>query len=219
MTYKLPDPALRLNRTVGGTLHFIVDNETELPSANVIDGDTAITSDNSRYWMRVAGAWTIDSAGASIVGAWTRGVRSIPGKIVSATGISGAANTAQTLATIPLPKNTLYALGDRLNIRCTWRFSGGGPITGTIGVNGVTVGSMSAIGGSANRVLDTFIQYVSPTTANIVPTGNGLLNESLMAVNLPGFTWTAPQSITFSQSATVSNFLTLYFLAADIYPA
>jgi hypothetical protein len=218
LNYRLADPSVRQNRTAGGTLLFTVDDESELPEIDVITGDTAITLDNSRFWVRENNLWVSDKSNLALKTPLGRAVRTAVNKVVNGLGIAGNPNTSQTVASISLPKNTLYTLGDRLNVRGVYGVASGlSSITATIRLNGVTLARRVR---SGVRLHDwhIWVQYLSPTSANIVSTNDFIVDPVLTRLNVTGFDWTQPQLLEVTQSAATTNFLKVSFLSADIYP-
>lgn len=142
---------------------------------------------------------------------------STPQTYISGTGTSGADNSAETLYTVALPANSLTHLGDRVRIRCYFNSTGAVPITGTTAINGVPVGTITHTGAASLNLTESWMHYIDATHANIIEQEAGPLGN-LSAANVTGFNWTASQNITFAQSQTLNEHLTLYALIVDLFP-
>jgi hypothetical protein len=143
-------------------------------------------------------------------------LRTLP-NFVSGTGTAGADNTAQTVVSVTLPANSMIEVGDRIRVRGYWRGDTGGGITGTLAVNGVTVGTNTDGGGSTLQPQEAWLHYVDNTHANIMSTNAAGWDAAVSSVNVAGFDWDSDQSLTMAQSAVANNHIVVYFLAADLF--
>lgn len=104
INYAIPAGTNIINRPAGAYLRFMCEAEADLPTANVVDGDMAFTEDVDRRWLRVGGAWVLqtnDVIAAALVstsqtaalpiGAWTDGqyLKRVGAEIVGA-AVSGS---------------------------------------------------------------------------------------------------------------------------------
>ena len=144
-------------------------------------------------------------------------VYTIANTYVSGTGTAGADNTAQTVKTIVLPANTLSQLGDRTRIRVYWFGDTGSPITGTTKLNGVTIGHTTDLGATSPQVIESWLHYIDNTHANIIENESGEIGAA-SAVNVSGFDFDSDQNIDVTQDQIANNHITVYFIAADIFP-
>jgi hypothetical protein len=142
---------------------------------------------------------------------------------VSATGSAGAVNTAQTVLSRTLPANSLRQVGDRLRVRAYFLTDGGAGIDCSIKLgplaSEVLVSNITHTGAGTFDVVETWLHYIDDTHANLIeqyPGGGGL--GALTAINVAGFDWDANQSIIITQSASASNFITVYGMFVDIMP-
>lgn len=140
---------------------------------------------------------------------------------ISGTGTAGADNTAQTVKTLTMPANVMREVGDRLRIRAYWVGTTGGALTGTValGPSGseVSVSNTTDGGGTSAQVNEAELQYIDDTHANILEIEAGALG-ALSAPNVSGFTWSAAQSIIFTQDAAVGNHAILYTVIVEVLP-
>lgn len=104
------------NRPSGAYLRFMCDSASDLPSANVIDGDRAFTNDTGRTYARSGGAWAlvvaaVTSANAVIttsdtaalpIGAVTDGqfLKRVGARVVGAAGGGGGAAWGEITGTL-----------------------------------------------------------------------------------------------------------------------
>ena len=136
---------------------------------------------------------------------------------ISGTGTAGTDNTAQTVKSITLPKNSLTQLGDRVRIRTYWRGDTGAPITCTMTLNGVTIGHETDAGGTSLFLDETWLHYIDNTHANIIEVEAGALG-AVSAANVAGFTWDAAQTINADQDKIVSNHVVVFAIIVDVFP-
>jgi hypothetical protein len=159
---------------------------------------------NGAVWVPLAAGWLPVGPNHAI------------GGFASAAGVSGVDNTAMTLQTITLPFEEMTAIGDRLVVHAFFRGDTGGPITATVRLNGVPISSGS-VSGTNWLVIESRVNYLTPTTAQITDGGSG--TGSLTSNNVSGFNWAADQPLTFSQGKTANQRLTLYSFNVNIEPA
>ena len=140
----------------------------------------------------------------------------LPTNFVSGVGVAGADGTAQTIKTIVMPKNTLTQLGDRIRIRCYWKGDTGTAITGTLKLNGVTVGTKTDSGAASFEVNEAWLHYIDATHANIIESGDppGAASDN----NVAGFNWAASQNVEISQDNIGNNHIVVFFLCVDVFP-
>jgi hypothetical protein len=150
--------------------------------------------------------------------AFSNSVRTLPTNYGSGTGTAGSDNTAGAVKTIVCAANTLLRQGDRMRVRAYWIGGAGLTITGTLAVNGVTVCTNNDLGATDIKVLEAWLHYVDATHANIISVPDGVISQSVSAVNVAGFNWAANQNITVSQDAVMAKHLTVYLLVGDIFP-
>ncbi len=161
------------------------------------------------------GTWVV-YASINAIGKQKHVVQTTVTTYVSGTGTAGTDNTAMTVLARTLAANIMAELGDRVRIRGYFQATGGAPCVGTIKLNTVEVASISVV--STNfQAIECWLHYIDATHANIIeqhPDGLGALS----AANVAGFTWTAAQSLIFTQDAVPGQHLTIYFLAVDFFP-
>lgn len=147
--------------------------------------------------------------------------RSTPITYISGTGVAGTDNTAMTIKTLVLPKNTLVQNGDRLRVRTYWKGDTGTPVTGSIKIgpaaSEVLVSHTSDGGAATLQLNEVWLHYIDNTHSNIIENEAGGLG-ALSDVNVAGFTWNADQNIIFTQNAIANNHCVLYAVIVDIFP-
>ena len=136
---------------------------------------------------------------------------------VSGTGAAGVDNTAQSVASVTIPANSMIEVGDRMRVRAYWRGDSGSPITGTLALNGVTVGSNTDGGAATLQPQEAWLHYVDATHANIMSTNAAGWDTAVSAANVAGFNWASAQTLAMSQNAIVGNHIVVYFLAPDLF--
>jgi hypothetical protein len=151
---------------------------------------------------------------SDVTGNLVGGQRSLSTNYISGTGTAGVDNTAQTVVTVAIAANTLTQVGDQLQLLSYWRGDTGAAITGTLALNGGTVGNTTDAGGTALQLCETWLQYVDATHANVLEYEAGALG-AVSAANVAGFNWAASQNLTLAQNAIVANHIVVFSLTAE----
>ena len=142
-------------------------------------------------------------------------VRPLPNFVGSTAGADG---TAQVVVTLAVAANTMTQVGDRIRVRCYWIGDTGTPITGTLAVNGVTVGASTDGGGATVQYAEAWLHYRDATHANIMSSNTSGFDTSISAINVAGFNWAAQQNVTIPQNNVANNHIIVTFLAVDLFP-
>ena len=145
-------------------------------------------------------------------------VHPLANTFVSAAGVAGADNTAQTVKTVVVPANTLTQINDRLRIRTYWMGTTGGAITGTTTINGVTIAAATDVGAAAFFTTEAWLHYIDNTHANLIETGSYPATGPNSAANIAGFDWSSNQDVDIDQDAVVNNHIVVYAIFLDVFP-
>ena len=133
---------------------------------------------------------------------------------VSTTGVGGAAATAQNIALLPVPANSLNALTRGMRIDWTVIVTGPNGITLEVDINAVTLASVvlsSSTGGECTGSL--ILNYLNSTSADcwgFSIDNAGTFAATTRVFNSGGFVWTAAQTLNFHQTSSVGTVITLF---------